>query len=182
MEILKFGLGEQERKVEIRQIIKSLIDKSKTEGHVGNAPDGHTLPEKFEGKTYDQLFENGDLEELRDNFPEQYSKLVKIKFPDKSHTPTQDKNSMHELLKGALITGKVTEELSQELRRQYAGNLTGLQGLLDVMPAASPEKMYQGKNWDDLFMSGKLEDVQRYYPDHFKKLYKEKFKKDYTGK
>lgn len=38
------------------------------------------LPEKYKGKTYDDLFMNGSIPDLRDNYPSVYKQLYKDKF------------------------------------------------------------------------------------------------------
>lgn len=79
---------------------------------------------------------------------------------------------------------KLTNELAAKLEVDYATNPQGLQALVDSMkhqtlvsenlggvPANLPEK-YKGKSFDDLYMSGDLEDLKAEFPEYYKTLKK----------
>jgi len=81
---------------------------------------------------------------------------------------------------------KLTNELAAKLEADYAENPTGLQDLIDTMPAqvSVTEEIkdgdkdlakYEGKSWDDLYSSDELETVRKKFPDLYTKLKDEKF-------
>lgn len=81
---------------------------------------------------------------------------------------------------------KLTNELADKLKSDYATNPDGLESLIATLPAhlslsdalkdgdKVPEK-YVGKTWNDLYSSDELETVKSDYPDLFEKLKKEKY-------
>ena len=82
---------------------------------------------------------------------------------------------------------KLTVEVAKKLELAYANNPTGLKDLIDAMPAqtnvvdattegdAKDLADFEGKKWDDLYASGKLEVVRTKYPDLYEKLKTEKY-------
>ena len=83
------------------------------------------------------------------------------------------------IVEKALADHKINQATADKLKADYKSNVAGLQALLDAMPAQNtisaqlkaevPEK-YQGKTWEDLYMSGALEDVKKNYPELYKQL------------
>lgn len=81
---------------------------------------------------------------------------------------------------------KLTNVLAEKLEKDYAGNPNGLQDLVDTLPAQvsiteeiktgdKELKEFEGKSWDDLYSSDKLETVRTKFPDLYAKLRKEKY-------
>jgi hypothetical protein len=82
---------------------------------------------------------------------------------------------------------KLTNEVAKKLEIAYATNPEGLKDLIDAMPAqisvadetgkgdAKDLADFEGKKWDDLYLSGKLELVKTKFPDLYEKLKNEKF-------
>lgn len=81
---------------------------------------------------------------------------------------------------------KLTNELAGKLEADYAENPTGLQDLIDKLPAqvsvteeikGGDEELakYDGKSWDDLYSSDELETVRTKFPDLYTKLKNEKY-------
>lgn len=87
------------------------------------------------------------------------------------------------ILKEGLADHKLTKELADALKADYATNPEGLEKLVAAMPKQAtvasqlkagevPEK-YAGKSYHDLYASGELERVKKEYPDLYAKLRKE---------
>jgi hypothetical protein len=82
---------------------------------------------------------------------------------------------------------KLTVEVANKLKTSFADNPTGLKDLIDAMPAqtlvtgggngaeAKDLASFEGQGWDDLYASGKLEQVRQKFPDLYEKLKNEKF-------
>lgn len=83
------------------------------------------------------------------------------------------------IVKAGMEVRKLTKELADKLEKDYAANPEGLQALVDSLPAQTmlaaqmtdgvPEK-YQGKTFNDLYLSGDWEEVKTKYPDLAKTL------------
>jgi len=87
------------------------------------------------------------------------------------------------VLAAGLADHRLTKELADTLKNDYAANPEGLEKLVAAMPKqttassqlaapAVPEK-YAGKNYNDLYASGELEDIKKNYPDLYAKLREE---------
>lgn len=87
------------------------------------------------------------------------------------------------ILKEGLADHKLTKELADALKADYATNPEGLEKLVAAMPKQAtvasqlkagevPEK-YSGKSYHDLYASGELERVKKEYPDLYAKLREE---------
>lgn len=97
------------------------------------------------------------------------------------------------LLANALSENKITKEASDAFESDYSGNPEGLEKVLNSLKAYVPmtnqlakgdqelPEKFKGKTLHDLFNSGDLEEVRANHLEHYKTLYKEQFKKDYTG-
>lgn len=105
---------------------------------------------------------------------------------------TTTENEVKALVDTALDAKKITKQLADTLAADYKENPTGLKALLDAMPAYTPiaqqlqgaEKEVQdlvAKGWDKLDKENQLENLKAKSLDEFKKLYKEKFGKEYAG-
>lgn len=90
-----------------------------------------------------------------------------------------DQSMIEEILSSALKEGKITNELKVSLAFDYKNNPEGLKNLVDKMPAQQrvtgkqteevPEK-YQGKSYEQLYLSGELETLKANYPDYYEQL------------
>lgn len=92
----------------------------------------------------------------------------------------QSKEKVQDILKKGVTDRKITKELSATLEKDYAQNPEGLQALVNAMPAQSlvadgkggniptdlPEK-FKGKSFDDLYVSGELEELKANFPDYY---------------
>lgn len=87
------------------------------------------------------------------------------------------------ILKEGLADHKLTKELAETLKADYASNPEGLEKLVAAMPKQAtvasqlkagevPEK-YAGKSYNDLYANGELERVKKEYPDLYAKLREE---------
>ncbi|MDD2633943.1 MAG: hypothetical protein PHW82_00420 [Bacteroidales bacterium] len=97
---------------------------------------------------------------------------------------SSSKNEVEAILKKGIEDKKLTKDLSDKLMVSFAENPKGLQDLVNSMPAQVrvtetngnvdvPEK-YQGKSFQDLYVSGELEAVKRDYPTYYESLTKQK--------
>lgn len=93
------------------------------------------------------------------------------------------KERVASILKKGMDDRKLTKELADKLGNDYAASPDALQSLIDAMPAQTlhtqeqttpqvPEK-YVGKSYNDLYLSGELEDVKSNYPDLYATLKKQ---------
>jgi Mu-like prophage I protein len=90
-----------------------------------------------------------------------------------------------DLVDKGIADKKLTKDLADKLTVDYAENPTGLKSLIDSMAAqvsvvdALADKTvtaeFEGKTWDDLYESEKLETVRTKYPDLYEKLKNEKY-------
>ncbi len=80
---------------------------------------------------------------------------------------------------------KLTNKLATTLGKQFAADPEGLQNLLDdmtaqtsVMEIIGDENLgdFAGKSYDDLYVSGDLENIQKKFPAYFEKIKNDKFK------
>lgn len=88
---------------------------------------------------------------------------------------------VEQILEKGMTDKKLTKDLADKLRATYQENPVALKDLVDAMPAQHiasfdegkqvPEK-YQGKSFNDLYLSGELSDVKKNYPDFYKTLKK----------
>lgn len=93
-----------------------------------------------------------------------------------------------DLLASGLADKKLTVELSEKLKLSFSENPVGLKDLLDSMPAQisvidalgdkATSAEFEGKSWDDLYASNKLENVRTQFPDLYEKLKNEKYSKN----
>lgn len=83
-------------------------------------------------------------------------------------------------LKKGKDTGKITNALADKLSKDYAEKPDELEALVDAMPvqtrmtggnngAEVPEK-YQGKSFNDLYVSGELESLKAEFPEYYETL------------
>ena len=93
---------------------------------------------------------------------------------------------VQDLLDKGKADKKLTVQLATELADSFAGNQQGLAKVIAAMPAqtviteqlgddAKNLASFEGQKWDDLYASGKLEDVRTKFPDLYEKLKKEKY-------
>lgn len=92
------------------------------------------------------------------------------------------RDKVEAILAKGLSEHRMTQQLADQLKVDYALNPDGLQTLVDAMPQQAtlvsqldpevPEK-YQGKTFEDLYMSGELEEVKEKYPELYNKLKQE---------
>jgi hypothetical protein len=90
-----------------------------------------------------------------------------------------------DLLAKGIADKKLTKDLSDKLSVSFGENPSALKDLIDAMPAqisvveALANKDLsadlEGKSWDDLYASDKLETVRNKYPDLYEKLKNEKY-------
>lgn len=86
------------------------------------------------------------------------------------------------ILEKGLSERRITKELADKLKADYAGNPEALESLVAAMPkqtivtpqggslvAEIPEK-YRGKTFRDLYLSGELAEVKHNYPDLYNQL------------
>ena len=90
---------------------------------------------------------------------------------------------VNSIIAGALADHKMSKEMAERLKADYANNAEGLEALVAAMPKQTmvsgqlnahqtPEK-YLGKSYNDLYASGELDAVKREYPDLYAKLRQE---------
>ncbi|RQO37942.1 hypothetical protein DBR39_13725 [Chryseobacterium sp. KBW03] len=95
------------------------------------------------------------------------------------------KKEVQDLIDKGKTDKKLTNEMAKALSTSFAENPKGLKDLIDATPAqvsvtenkdkAEEQKKYEGKSWDDLYSSDKLEDVRKNFPDLYTKLKDEKY-------
>lgn len=93
------------------------------------------------------------------------------------------KTKVKEILEKGMSEHKLTKELADNLEKDYAGNSDALKKLVDSMtpqtritnskdektPTDLPEK-FRGKSFNDLYVSGQLEELKADYPDYYETL------------
>lgn len=92
-----------------------------------------------------------------------------------------EKEKVEQLIESGLAAKKLTVQMAERLRADYAGKVEELRALIDAMPAQvsvanqnreMPEK-YAGKSWKELWESGLTEELKRDYPDLYEKMLNE---------
>lgn len=110
------------------------------------------------------------LKERAENAETKYNDLA-------SHVLKQE---VEEILSNAVDARKITNEIKEQLKADYAEKPQELRALIAKMPAQElltdklksgdiPEHL-QGKSWNDLYISGDLEQVRRDFPELYEKL------------
>ena len=90
------------------------------------------------------------------------------------------KMEVEEILSDALAVRKITNEIKEQLKADYSGKPQELRALVEKMPAQGlltdklkasdvPER-YKGKTYNDLYLTGELEDVRKDYPELYARL------------
>lgn len=137
----------------------------------------------------DDAAENEALEAIQNliDKADEYKDLI-----DKKETEIKDlkaestKKEVKNILEKGQAEKKLTNELAAKLEADYAENPTGLQDLVDTLPAQvsvtegiqdgdKELAKFEGKSWDDLYSSDELETVRTKFPDLYAKLKDEKF-------
>lgn len=102
------------------------------------------------------------------------------------------KDKVEGLLSAALAAKKITQEVSDKLKKQFENKPAELKDLLDAMPAyESVVKKIEGnhtgdantkrlqdlmaKSWDDLFAAGETAELKAKWPEQYKEKFKETF-------
>lgn len=103
-------------------------------------------------------------------------------------------NTVNDLVAKGIADKKLTAQLGENLKKDYATNPDGLKALVDAMPAFAsviPASTGGGdtklaaliaKSWKELDEQGQLEDLKAGDFEAFKTKFKEEFKKEYEGK
>lgn len=108
---------------------------------------------------------------------------LKLKYDELEKTDVAKK--VADLIAKGKSDKKLTVKLADTLAAQYADNPEGLEALLADMPAQASviheetdENLgdFAGKTYDDLYATGKLEDLKAKHPAYFEKIKKDKFK------
>ena len=100
------------------------------------------------------------------------------------------KNEVEQIIATGLADKKLTVEIGNKLKADYAENPTGLKALVDAMPAyngivktieggKTVSKSLADKSYEELDTEGKLEELKASDPDLFKAKYKEEYGVDY---
>lgn len=93
------------------------------------------------------------------------------------------KTKVKEILEKGMTEHKLTKELADNLEKDYAGNPDALKKLVDSIapqtrvanpkdaktPTDLPEK-FRGKSFNDLYVSGQLDELKADYPDYYETL------------
>lgn len=92
---------------------------------------------------------------------------------------THTKERVEAIVKQGMDAHKLTKELADKLKEDYATNPDGLKALVDAMPAQKtitgnlsdeiPEK-FKGKTYHDLYVSGDWEELKTKFPEYAKTL------------
>lgn len=118
---------------------------------------------------------------------DEYKDLVDEKEKEiKGLKAESTKKDVKSILEKGQADKKLTNELSAKLEKDYADNPSGLQDLVDTLPAQvsvtegiqdgdKELTKFEGKTWDDLYSSEELETVRTKYPDLYTKLKDEKY-------
>jgi hypothetical protein len=96
------------------------------------------------------------------------------------------KDKVEGILTPALASKKLTVELADKLRVDYATNPDGLKNLVDAMPTYQPitkqleadkdfGKDLADKSWDELMQSGQLANLKAKNPELFRQIYVKEF-------
>lgn len=150
---------------------------------------------KLDNNTDQNGFEQAiaDLKAKADKADSLQSQLDTTKQQLADLKATQDKVTVESLLAQALTDRKVTQQLSDKLKVQYASNPDGLKDLLAAMPVYAPittqlgdandakSKALFAKSYDELDKSGELEQLKANHFDVFQEKFKEKWGREYTA-
>jgi hypothetical protein len=135
------------------------------------------------------------LLDLSDNATDEQISLAlknladKAKRADTAEKALQDlkadtvKTQLKNILEQGMNERKLTRELADNLEKDYAGNPDGLKKLVDAMqpqqlvsktkdektPSDLPDK-FRGKSFNDLYLSGDLEELKTDFPDYYETL------------
>ncbi len=91
---------------------------------------------------------------------------------------------VQDLVDMGIAAKKLTKNLADKLKLDYAENPKGLKSLIDEMPAqvsvlealkADAPSPYEGKTFDELYASDELETVRQKFPDLYEKLRAKKY-------
>lgn len=140
----------------------------------------------------DDAAENEALEAIQNlidkaDKADEYKDLLDVKENELKDLKAESiKKDVKSILEKGQADKKLTNELSAKLEKDYAGNPSGLQDLVDTLPAQVSVNAeiqdgdkelakFEGKSWDDLYSSDELETVRTKYPDLYTKLKDEKY-------
>ncbi len=140
----------------------------------------------------DDAAENEALEAIQNlidkaDKADEYKDLLDVKESELKDLKAESiKKDVKSILEKGQADKKLTNELSAKLEKDYAGNPSGLQDLVDTLPAQVSVNAeiqdgdkelakFEGKSWDDLYSSDELETVRTKYPDLYTKLKDEKY-------
>lgn len=140
----------------------------------------------------DDAAENEALEAIQNlidkaDKADEYKDLVDAKEAEiKDMKAESVKKEVKSIIEKGQAEKKLTNELAAKLEADYAENPTGLQDLVDTLPAQvsvtegiqdgdKELAKFEGKSWDDLYSSDELETVRTKFPDLYAKLKDEKF-------
>lgn len=89
------------------------------------------------------------------------------------------KEKVTSIIEAGMKARKLTKEVADQLAKDYSGSPEQLQSLVDAMPAQQlvtdhkgediPER-YKGRTYNDLYVSGELEEVKTKYPAYYETL------------
>ncbi len=129
-----------------------------------------------------------DLVATVNNIKAQADKLPALQAELNSIRTEAQRKELDIVLQKGLADKKITKELHTTLARDYATNPSGLKDLIDAMPPyqsiadlISHQKIETNLawNWDDYEKNDttgkKLRALKSSHPDHYQKLYNEKF-------
>ncbi|WP_234111770.1 phage protease [Chryseobacterium sp. R2A-55] len=131
----------------------------------------------------------GAIQNLVDkaNKADQYKADLEVKT---SEVETLKKETISKKVEDLIAKGKedkkLTTEVAESLKSDYAENPDGLEALIAKLPAQvsvvegikdgdKALEKYEGKTWDDLYKSDELEAVKQKFPDLYAKLRSEKY-------
>ena len=133
------------------------------------------------------LSDNATGEQISQAISDLVAKAAKVETLEKSLTDLNAKHNAENIdavLQKGMSDRKLTKELAESLRKDYANNPDGLKDLVSRMPAQSlvtktgktvpdglPEK-FKGKSYQDLYLSGDLAELKANYPDYFETIKK----------
>lgn len=96
-----------------------------------------------------------------------------------------ERDKVEQLIEAGMSAKKVTPQMAERLRADYAGKVEELRALIDAMPAQVsvatateeiPER-YAGKSWKELWKAGLTEEMKRECPDLYERMYNEQKKR-----
>lgn len=108
------------------------------------------------------------------------------------HIKAATETKVNDLVAQAVTEKKITVELADQFKKDYAGKPEQLEVVLKAMPAYQPitanltaggtDEALSKMSWAELDKAGKLEDLKAKNIDLFKAKYKEHFGNEYTAK